>query len=276
MRILVAEDSPESRELLSELLRNGGHTVVGVSNGREALDALEKDRFEVVFMDEQMPVMNGIETTHAIRKKSLSQGKRPIIIGMSGNTAECDERRCLDAGMDAFLPKPIGMAELLGLLAALSRRPPQTASGHAPAPNGDPAPDDLASHLHRATGGNEKLLKVLIKNFLADAPKRISALRGSLARADFAGLASAAHALKGSLGIFGAHRAVSAARNLQLIASSRNIDGAGREFRVLEQEFLRLKHGLETLQQAPKPTPAKTAAKRSASRAARRRAKPRR
>lgn len=276
MRILVAEDSLESRELLTDLLRNGGHTVVAVCNGREVIDALEKDRFEVVFMDEQMPMMNGIEATRAIRKKSLSHGKRPIIIGMSGNSAESDERRFLDAGMDAFLPKPVGMSELLGLLAVLARRPPQAAPGRATGSDNGDAPSDLAAHLRRATGGNEKLLRSLVKNFLADAPKKVSTLRSALARKDAQGLASAAHALKGSLGLFGAYRAVAAAQNLQKIGGSGKIDGAEAEFSALEQEFLRLQRELLALPRAPEPKPDKPTEKPRARRAPRRRTKPRR
>jgi len=273
MRILVAEDTTESRELLVELLRNGGHTVLGVCDGREALDALEKDRFEVVFMDEQMPVMNGIEATHAIRKKSLTHGKRPIIIGMSGNTSEADERRCLDAGMDSFLPKPIGMAELLAMLAALARRPPQTAAGHAARAEHDGPPHDLAGHLHRAAGGDEKLLRSLVKNFLADAPKKISALRRAIAQKDAVALASAAHALKGSLGLFGAHRAVAAARNLQNIGGSGKIDGAESEFRALEEEFGRLRRQLLALPHATKSKSVKRTPKAQPRGPARRRPK---
>lgn len=276
MRILVAEDSADSRELLIELLRNGGHTVAAVCNGREALEALEKDRFDVVFMDEQMPVLNGIETTHAIRKKSLFDGKRPIIIGMSGNTAESDERRCLDAGMDAFLPKPIGMAELLAMLAVLARRPPQTSFVQDASSERDQPRADLATHLQRATGGNQKVLRALVRNFLADAPKKLSDLRHALARQDAAGLASAAHALKGSLGLFGAHRAVAAARSLQSIGRSGNIDGAEREFRTLEEEFLGLQRDLLALPKPSNPKSSKPTAKPRARRAPPRRSKPRR
>lgn len=276
MRILVAEDTTESRELLTELLRNGGHTVVAVSNGREALDALEKDRFEVVFMDEQMPVMNGIEATHAIRKKSLAHGKRPIVIGMSGNTSEADERRCLDAGMDSFLPKPIGMAQLLAMLAALARRPPQTAAGHAAGSEHDSPPHDLAAHLHRATGGDDKLLRSLIRNFLADAPKKIAALRRAVARENAEALASAAHALKGSLGLFGAHKAVAAAVHLQKIGGSGKTAGAEAEFRALEEEFQRLRAQLLALPHAPQSKSAKRTPKARPARRAQRRAKRRR
>jgi len=276
MRILVAEDSLESRELLIELLRNGGHTVVGVGNGREALDALEKDRFEVVFMDEQMPVLNGIEATHAIRKRSVSHGKRPIIIGMSGNTSETDERRCLDAGMDSFLPKPIGMAELLAMLAALARRPPQTAAGHAAAAENIQPPHDLVAHLHRATGGDQKLLQSLVKNFLGDAPKKLSSLRRAVSRKNAEDIASAAHALKGSLGLFGAHRAVAAALHLQKIAGSGKTVGAESEFRTLEEEFQRLRRELLALPHAPASKSGNGAPKRPTRRPAPARSKRRR
>lgn len=150
MRILIAEDTVESRELLAELLRNGGHTVTAVCNGREAIAALDKDQFDVVFMDEQMPVKNGLEATRAIRQRH-SHGKRPIIIGMSGNTADSDQRRCLDAGMDAFMPKPIGVAELLGLLAVLSRRSGSRADSTQDSSSGDRGHRSHSSrHKHKA------------------------------------------------------------------------------------------------------------------------------
>lgn len=270
MRILVAEDAAEGRELLIELLRHGGHTVAGVSNGREALDALDQNPCEVVFMDEEMPLVNGLEATRAIRQRKYAHGKRPIIIGMSGNAAESDERRCLDAGMDAFMPKPIRMPEVLAMLAALSRRPRGTSSLPAE------SCADLAAHLERATGGNKKLLRTLVRNFLTDAPKKLFALRRALARGDAKGLASTAHALKGSLGLFGADRAVGTARSLQVIGRSGNLDGAAGHFRTLEAEFHGLRHELVAFLRAPKLERAKPAAKRRARRASRPSRKPRR
>jgi len=262
MKILVAEDTVESRELLIELLRHGGHTVAGVSNGREALDALEQNPYEVVFMDEEMPVVNGLDSTRAIRQRKYAHGKRPIIIGMSGNTAESDERRCLDAGMDAFMPKPIRMPEVLAMLAVLSRRPAQTGSASESARMHPESSTDLAAHLERATGGNRKLLRTLIQNLLRDAPKRLSALRRALARNDAEGLASAAHALKGSLGLFGADRAAGSARSLQTIGRSGNLAGADRQLRTLEQEFRALQHRLTGLKRILSPRQTRHKAKR--------------
>jgi CheY-like chemotaxis protein/HPt (histidine-containing phosphotransfer) domain-containing protein len=275
MRILVAEDSAESRELLIELLRHGGHTVAGVSNGREALEALEQNPYEVVFMDEEMPLANGLETTRTIRRQNYANGKRPIIIGMSGNTAESDERRCLAAGMDAFMSKPIRMPEVLAMLAVLSRRPAEARSRSESA--GTPVEcsrANLAAHLERATGGNQKILRSLVKNFLTDAPKRLSALRRALARNDAEGLASAAHALKGSLGLFGADRAASAAGNLHMIGRLGHLGGADRQLRILEEEFHDLQIELAALRPIPNPRRARAARKRR--RALRPSTKPRR
>jgi len=276
MRILVAEDTVESRELLIELLRHGGHTVAGVSNGREALDALERNPYEVVFMDEEMPVVNGLDSTRAIRQRRYAHGKRPIIIGMSGNTAESDERRCLEAGMDAFMPKPIRMPEVLAMLAVLSRRPAETQCPPEPGRTHPESHTGLVAHLERATGGNRKLLRSLIRNLFRDAPKRLSALRRALERNDAEGVASAAHALKGSFGLFGADRAVSSARSLQTIGRSGDLRGADRQLGTLEQEFRALQHRLTRLKQILSPERARRAAKRRTRASARPTRKPQR
>jgi CheY-like chemotaxis protein/HPt (histidine-containing phosphotransfer) domain-containing protein len=275
MRILVAEDSAESRELLMELLRHGGHTVVGVSNGREVLDALDQSSYEVVFMDEEMPLVNGLDTTRSIRER-YAHRKRPIIIGLSGNTAESDERRCLEAGMDAFMSKPIRMAEVLAMLAVLTRRPAEARFGSEPGCEGARSRADLAAHLDRATGGDKKLLRSLVRNFLTDAPKRLSALRQALARNDAEGLASAAHALKGPLGLFGADRAAGSARSLQVIGRLGNLNGADRELRALEEEFRALEQRLAALEGISSTRRRRGSAKRSPGRGSRPARKPRR
>ena len=175
MRILIADDDAGSRELLTELLRHSGHSVTAVFDGREALDALAKDRFEIVLMDEEMPGMSGLEATRAILQAAVAGEKRPIIIGISGNNTQEDEQRCLAAGMDAFFSKPIRMAELFSVLAALARRQP---SFPEPADSAAPerTPGDLAAHLDRVTGGNQRIAQSLLKTFLADAPEKLSAI----------------------------------------------------------------------------------------------------
>src|ERR1700689_241393 len=144
MHILVADDDAGSRELLTELLRHGGHSVTAVPDGRASLAALAKDTFEIVLMDEEMPGMTGLEATRAILQATTPGHKRPIIVGISGNSTEEDEQRCLAAGMDAFLAKPVPAAELFSLLAMLARRHQPTGAEKAGPAGADPPPDDLA------------------------------------------------------------------------------------------------------------------------------------
>jgi len=258
LRILVAEDTNENRELVSELLRKRGHTVVGVADGRQAIDALAKDPFDVVLMDEQMPVMNGLEATRAIRQGEKSTGKHQVIVALTGNVTDEDKEQRIAAGMDGFVPKPFEMNALfdtveflatagnqvIGAKSTVAPRP-TTATERAAAPPEPAAPiEDVAAHLRRTTGDNEKLIQTLTKSFLADAPKRLAAIRSAIATKDPGKLDTAAHAFKGSLGIFGAQKAVSAARALEAMGRARNLNGADAEFSALEAEFKSLERQL--------------------------------
>jgi len=271
MHILVADDDTGSRELLTELLRHSGHSVTAVVDGREALAAMTKDTFEIVLMDEEMPGMGGLEATRAILQGTAAGQKRPIIVGISGNSTREDEQRCLAAGMDAFFAKPVRAAELFSLLAALARRQESTASEQADSATADSPPENLADTLRRATGGNEKIARSLVKTFLADTPKKLSLLRRAVSEKDAGILATVAHSLKGSLALIGAQKAAGTARNLQAMGRLGNLSGAAAEFRVLESEFQEL--GRELLALHPKPKPA---SKRAPARTSKTKAKPRR
>jgi two-component system, sensor histidine kinase and response regulator len=270
MHILVADDDAGSRELLSELLRHGGHSVTAVLDGREALAALAKDKFEIVLMDEEMPGMSGLEATRAILEGTAPGQKRPIIVGISGNSTEVDEQRCLAAGMDAFFAKPVRAAELFSLLAMLSRRHEPSGSDRADSVSADPPPETLAETLRRATGGNDKIARSLVKTFLADTPKKLSLLLRAVSEKDAGTLATVAHSLKGSLALIGAPKAAGTARNLQAMGRLNNLGGALAEFRVLESEFKELRRELLALHAKPRPaskrTPARTQKTKSKSR----------
>jgi signal transduction histidine kinase/CheY-like chemotaxis protein/HPt (histidine-containing phosphotransfer) domain-containing protein len=261
MRILVAEDNDANRELIVELLKTRGHSVSGVGDGREALAALKKQSFDVLVMDEEMPHMNGIEATRAIRSAEVSSGKHLTIIGITGNSTEDDERRLLDAGMDAFLAKPVRMETLFRAVEAHGHArakaiPAQAQPQPAAAPESADAPvEDAATHLRSTTGGNEKLMRSLAKSFLADAPAKFSALRRAIAKKDADALAKTAHALKGALGIFGAPQAVAFARTLESQGRAGSVDGAAQIFASLEAAFATLGDQLQALQPKSKPKP---------------------
>ncbi len=265
MRILIADDDAGTRELLTELLRHSGHSVTTVLDGRAALDALAKDRFEIVLMDEEMPVMSGIEATRAIVQAAVAGEKRPIIIGISGNNTEEDEQRCLAAGMDAFFSKPIRMAELFSVLAVLARRQasfPEPADSAAPELNSE----GLAAHLDRVTGGNQKIARSVLRTFLADAPDKLAAIRRAVSQGDAESLGTSAHSLKGSLALIGAQKAAGTARNLQAMGRLKSLGGAAAEFQVLESEFNELLRELGAVQAKSEPPPKRALKSKSKSR----------
>ena len=254
LRVLLAEDTDVNRELVIELLRKRGHSVEAVENGREALAAVTKDRFDVVLMDEQMPEMDGLEATRAIRAQEAATGKHQIIIGLTGNVTDEDNERRIAAGMDGFLAKPFDMYALFEVVES----PPcginrAAASPSAPAPAAPPQPaESVAEHLWRTTAGNEKLIQSLVKSFLTDAPKKFSGVRRAISQKNAEKLAGAAHTLKGAMAIFGAQKAVAAARNLEAMGRAGNLQGADAEFRALEDALHHLTRDLLAVQSESK------------------------
>jgi signal transduction histidine kinase/DNA-binding response OmpR family regulator len=255
LRILVTEDTELNRELVLELLKNRGHSVASAADGLEALAALERSHFDVVLMDEEMPRMNGLEATRAIRKMETSTGRHAYIIGLTGNASEEDERRCLDAGMDAFIAKPVRMEKLYQVVESgasgaepiLGAKPASESSIHASAAPAATKDEIAAAHLHRATGGNQKLQRTLITTFLEDAPKTLSLIRRAVTTKDGKKLASSAHALKGSIAIFGATNAVAIARELEAMGRANDLLDADSKVDALHSEFVCLKTELLAL-----------------------------
>jgi two-component system sensor histidine kinase/response regulator len=115
-RILLVEDNPVNQKLARYLLEKEGHLVVVASDGREALAALEREAFAVVLMDVQMPEMGGMEATAAIREREQGTGRHVPIVAMTAHAMQGDRERCLAAGMDAYLSKPIRREELLEII----------------------------------------------------------------------------------------------------------------------------------------------------------------
>jgi signal transduction histidine kinase/CheY-like chemotaxis protein len=120
-RVLVAEDNPVNQTLAVRLLERKGHTVVVANNGREAVQALDRERFDIVFMDVQMPEMDGFEATAAIRQKETATGAHMPIVAMTAHAMKGDEERCLAAGMDAYISKPIQPERLYALIESMAQ-----------------------------------------------------------------------------------------------------------------------------------------------------------
>ena len=118
LRILLAEDNPVNQRLAIRLLEKQGHSVVACNNGREALQALKQDTFDLLFMDIQMPEMDGLATTRAVRQNE-AQGSRIPIVAMTAHAMQGDRQRCIAAGMDGYVTKPIQVAELTAAIDAV-------------------------------------------------------------------------------------------------------------------------------------------------------------
>jgi two-component system sensor histidine kinase/response regulator len=116
LKVLLAEDNAVNRALAARLLEKRGHTVVPVENGREALEAVEKQSYDLILMDVQMPEMDGFEATTAIRARESGTGRRIPIVAMTAHALKGDRERCLAAGMDDYISKPIRAQELLDVI----------------------------------------------------------------------------------------------------------------------------------------------------------------
>jgi len=228
-------------------LEKRGHTVIVANNGKEALGLLESKPFDLVLMDVQMPEMGGFEATAAIRKKEKGTKTHLPIIAMTAHAMKGDRERCLHAGMDGYVPKPINARELFQ---AIDRAMGVQSSLDRPAP-GQPRPDaafDRAAALARV-GDDLDLLLEMSKLFLDLCPGLMKDVATAIEAGDAPALRSAAHALKGSVGNFSAAGAFGAAQRLETLGEQGDLEPAGEACATLQQEIDRLCHALSTLRE---------------------------
>ena len=249
LRVLVAEDNAVDQQLAVRLLEKEGHTVAVAGNGREALEALEKAApcgFDVVLMDVQMPEMDGFEAAAAIRQQEKATGKHLPIVAMTAHALKGDRERCLAAGMDDYVAKPIQARELWAVVEGAAL-PAVEKRESVPA---EPRPMEI---LDRVTAlarvdGDAKLLGELAGLFLADCARLLSAVEEAVARGDAKALEHAAHALKSSVGNFAAHAAFQAASRLEMLGRQGDLAEAQEAYAALQQEIARLRPAMLSLQ----------------------------
>ena len=230
LRILVAEDTPLNQTFILRLLEKNGAQPILVENGRQALETFNPDSFDVVLMDVQMPEMDGFEATREIRKLEASSDSHIPIIAMTAYATEGDRERCLEAGMDDYVSKPISASKLFQAIEALVPPEPEE-EVPIPATAGSAADRQKSVSLNaegliRSFENDQELFQELVEIFLNDFPQMLNALRDSLMSADAENFKRTAHSLKGMLRNFQAESAAETAFELEQIGDQGKLDGA--------------------------------------------------
>ena len=283
LRILLAEDNVVNQKLALRLLGQMGYRADVAANGLEAIEAVERQTYDVVLMDVQMPELDGFEASREINRRWPGAG-RPRLVAMTANVMQGDRELCAAAGMDDYVSKPVRVEELVAALERCRWRPEAGARG-APAPDvgaaaTPPGPRPLA------TGSREQARSVaprsadpegaraaavidrtaferltatmggafvaeLIDTFVEDGRELIATLRRALAAGDLDAFRRAAHSLKSNSETLGAAGLAAPARELEAMARAGSLDGAGdrleplvREYEIVARALGELRRGL--------------------------------
>jgi CheY-like chemotaxis protein len=232
--VLVAEDNPMNQKLVLRLLEKWGHRPTLARNGREAFEATGRKSFDLVLMDVQMPEWSGLEATEAIRKSEKGTGKHVPIVAMTAHAMKGDRERCLASGMDGYVSKPLDARELYENINAFGG-------------DGEKTPLLDESALLSGVAGDRKLLRELVQIFLEDSPPRIAAIRAAVEKGDALELATAAHSIKSSVGVFSKSGAFEAARALETQGRENDLRGARESLARLERAMVQLTESLDSL-----------------------------
>ena len=245
LHVLLAEDNQVNQLLATRIFEKLGHHVTVVSNGREALSAVQAGKFDLVAMDVQMPEMDGLDATTAIRAWEKTEGTHIPIMAMTAHAMKGDRERCLAAGMDGYTSKPIRIRELEDAIAQLTS-PSKDAEAPVPEETQGSGVIDHAALL-AGVDGNRRLLRELVHLFLADCPQRLVEIKEAVRRGDAEALRIAAHTLKGSVGNFAAKKAFAAAQRLEIMGRDGDLHTAGEACATLESELALLREELGRL-----------------------------
>jgi|GEM_PF-2865303 len=267
VKVLVAEDNPVNQIFVARLLEKRGHHVTLANNGADVIDCLDTtpEPFDVILMDIQMPVLDGLEATGIIRERERRAGVGHLpIIAVTAHVMPGEEQRVLDAGLDAYVPKPVQEERLFD---AIERLLPEGFDALGPrelprADGGPPASVPVAvaevaeapeakvfdeAKVLSFVADDAEFLQSLVELFIETSPKQITAIGEAIASADPVALERSAHQLKGSVGNFGAERARHWAYRLEKAGRAKTLEGVEEAFGKLTGEVETLRHALRDL-----------------------------
>ncbi|MDO9190143.1 MAG: ATP-binding protein [Sulfurimicrobium sp.] len=232
LSILLAEDNVINQKLAVTLLEKEGCKVTIAANGVEALDALAGQPFDLVLMDIQMPVMGGIEATRGIRQRESRSGAHIPIVAMTANAMQGDRERCLDAGMDGYVTKPLNKPQMFAAI----RDVLQSLGVSAPAGTAGDA-EGFFDYARALDSVDRDIIEIIGQLFLDSCPDHLSQVKSAIDQAQPDQLVLAAHTLKGLLGNFAAEPAVQQAARLEEMAQQADLTQASGALNQLEQEI---------------------------------------
>lgn len=278
-KILLAEDNLVNQKLASLLLEKCGHEVHVVGDGRQAVEAWQANDFDVVLMDIQMPIMDGFEATAEIRRLQSDSLRNTPIIAMTAHAMKGDRERCLEAGMDDYVTKPINAKSLYEVIERVLTKvdSPMEAEHdpvkeHSKVVEGDPTVEtpseamepveetpvelkfvDYAGALANV-GGDHDLLVMLIGVFLEDSQRLLQDMQDALERRDGPKLQRSAHSMKGSFGYFAAEKGIQAAKRMEDHGREGDFTAAQKDLEILREQFQAIHPELTLISRGMVPT----------------------
>ena len=228
LKILLADDHTTNQKLGIMILERLGYRADVAGNGLEVLEALERQHYDLILMDVEMPDMDGLEASREVRRR-YGQGGNPRIVAMTANVMRGDRELCLQAGMNDYLSKPIRVPELVRVLEETGSTAPVHKSDGGPGTSTSEAIDEHAlTALLAVIGGDRMALGELIQSFLHEMPKALSELSRGARDLDSELVRRAAHTIKSSARDFGAVQLASVSSELEELGRSGNLDGSHR------------------------------------------------
>ena len=244
LHVLLAEDNVFSQTVVRELLERAGHRVTVVEDGQQAVAACVDGRYDVVLMDVEMPLLDGLAATQAIRRQERDCGRHIPIVAMTAHALAEDRTRCLDAGMDSYLSKPIRAKQLKAAILAALEGKPQAGDVTRLAQDAPSAEEQAAASGEavdwqaalESVGGDPELLQMAVVAARHEFPDLLAKVRQAIAEGDARALRISAHTLKGTLRYFGKTRAYTTAYRLELAARDSDLTAARAVFEELADE----------------------------------------
>lgn len=233
LHILIAEDNEINRHFIEQLLRNAGHSTLTARNGSEVLRAYDRENFDLILMDVQMPIMDGFEATHKIRKIEETTGTHIPIVALTAHTMKGDDEKCIAAGMDYFLSKPIKPEELFLLLSKFEH--PRKESNMSTIPENN-SPIDW-SILKNSVGDNDTIIRATVQSFLVNIPSHVDEFQKAVESKDRDAIKKMAHKLKGSVAYFTRAGAYETALTIEQNANSASFDAIIEQSEALSQQI---------------------------------------